>query len=66
MPNVEVIFQVAAIGIVVAILHSVLNQAGRSEMAFLTTIVGLALVLFFVIKLLNQLFDAVRTMFPIQ
>lgn len=65
MTNIDLIFQIAAVGIVVALLQILLNQAGKGEMAFLTTLVGVAVVLFLVVRLLTQLFDAVRTMFPL-
>ncbi len=61
--NVELIFQIAAIGIIVAILHTVVAEAGRKDIGYLIALVGLAIVSLMVIKLLSQLFDAVRTTF---
>lgn len=61
--DVDVIFKIAAIGIVVTILNQVLIGAGRKEQAMLTTLVGVIVVLTMVINLITDLFDTVKTMF---
>ena len=63
--NVDVIFKIAAIGIVVTILNQVLIKAGREEQAMLTTLVGVIVVLTMVINLVTDLFDTVKTMFQL-
>lgn len=63
--NVDVIFKIAAIGIVVTILNQVLIKAGREEQAMLTTLVGVVVVLTMVINLITNLFDTVKTMFQL-
>jgi stage III sporulation protein AC len=63
--NVDVIFKIAAIGIVVTILNQVLIKAGREEQAMLTTLVGVIVVLTMVINLVTNLFDTVKTMFQL-
>lgn len=61
--NIDIIFKIAAIGIVVTVLNQVLIKAGREEQAMLTTLVGVIVVLTMVINLITNLFDAVKTMF---
>ncbi len=63
--NVDIIFKIAAIGIVVTILNQVLIEAGRKEQAMLTTLVGVIVVLTMVINLVTDLFDTVKTMFQL-
>jgi stage III sporulation protein AC len=61
--NVELIFKIAAIGILVSVLHQVLVRAGREDQAMLTTLTGLIVVLSMVIKEISNLFNSVKTMF---
>ncbi len=61
--NVDLIFKIAAIGILVSVLHQVLVRAGREEQAMLTTLTGLIVVLSMVIKEISNLFNSVKTMF---
>jgi stage III sporulation protein AC len=61
--GVDLIFRVAAIGILVAILNVLLDQSGRKEVAMMTTLVGLVIILLMVAKEIVKLFDAVKTMF---
>jgi stage III sporulation protein AC len=63
--DIQVIFRIAAIGILVAVLNQVLIRAGREEQAMMTTLAGLVVVLFMVIQYISQLFDTVRTLFQI-
>ena len=61
--NIELLFKIAAVGILVAVLHQVLVRARREDQAMMTTLAGLVIVLTMVIKQISGLFDAVRTMF---
>ena len=61
--NIELLFKIAAVGILVAVLYQVLVRAGREDQAMMTTLAGLVIVLTMVIKQISGLFDAVRTMF---
>ena len=61
--NIDSLFKIAAIGILVAVLHQVLVRAGREDQAMMTTLAGLVIVLTLVIKEISSLFDSVRTMF---
>lgn len=63
--DINLIFKIAAIGILVSILNQVLKHSGRDEMATMTTITGLIIVLLMVIQLINNLFTTVRAMFEI-
>jgi len=63
--EVTVIFQIAAVGILVAVLNQVLNSADRSELATMTTLAGVVLVLFWVIRYISQLFTTVQTLFDL-
>jgi stage III sporulation protein AC len=61
--DVDLIFKIAAIGIVITVLNRVLYQSGREEMAMMTTLAGVVVVLMMVISMISNLFDSVRTMF---
>jgi stage III sporulation protein AC len=61
--NVDLIFKIAGIGILVAVLGQVLTRTGREDMAMLTTLAGLIIVLLMVVNLISQLFTTVRSMF---
>lgn len=63
MWGAEIIWQLAGIGILVAVIYSVLKQAGRDELAWVVTLGGVAVALLLVIRLINELFQNVRTMF---
>ena len=59
----DLLFKIAAIGILVAVLYQVLVRAGREDQAMMTTLAGLVIVLRMVIKVISGLFDTVRTLF---
>ena len=61
--NVDLLFKIAAIGILVAVLHQVLVRAGREDQAMMTTLAGVIIVLTIVIKEISSLFSTVRTLF---
>ena len=61
--DIDLLFKIAAIGILVAVLHQVLVRAGREDQAMMTTLAGLVIELTLVIKEISTLFDSVRTMF---
>lgn len=63
--DVDLLFKIAAIGILVAVLHQVLCRAGREEQAMMTTLAGVVIVLTLVIKEISILFNTVRTLFNI-
>ena len=61
--DINLLFKIAAIGILVAVLHQVLVRAGREDQAMMTTLAGLVIVLTMVIKEISTLFNTVRTIF---
>lgn len=61
--GVDLIFKIAAIGILVAILDRVLRQSGRDEQAMMTTLAGIVIVLLMVAKEIANLFNTVKTLF---
>ena len=63
--SVNLIFKIAAVGILVSVLTQVLKHSGRDEEAFLTSLAGLLLVLFWVIPYINELFVSVKELFSL-
>ena len=63
MDGVDLVFKVAAVGILVAVLNILLVRAGREEQALMTTIAGLVAVLLVVIKEISSLFDTIKSLF---
>lgn len=61
--EVDLIFKIAAIGILVAVLNQVLSRAGRDEQAMMTTLAGLVVVLMMVVQEIARLFDLVKDLF---
>ena len=61
--DVDLIFKIAAIGILVAVLNQVLSRAGRDEQAMMTTLAGLVVVLMMVVQEIANLCDMVKTLF---
>lgn len=60
--EIDLIFKIAAIGLIVSILNQVLSKADKSEYTTLTTLVGIIAVILMVIPKLGELFDAVKDM----
>ena len=63
--SVNIIFRIAAVGILVTILCQVLKHSGREDQAFLTSLAGLILVLFWIVPYIYDLFESVQTLFTI-
>jgi stage III sporulation protein AC len=63
--EIQLLFKIAAIGILVAVLHQVLVRAGREDQAMMTTLTGLIIVLMMVVKEISNLFNTVRTLFSL-
>lgn len=61
--DVMIIFRIAAVGLITAIVNQVLKKADKEEIATLTTLAGLVIVLLMVVDMIAQLFDTLRTMF---
>lgn len=65
MASIDLVFKIAGIGILVAILAQVLNRAGREDMAMLTTLTGLVIVLLMVVRVIADLFETVKSIFKL-
>lgn len=61
--DIEIVFKIAATGILVAVLNQVLIRAGREEQAMMTTLAGLVVVLFWLIQYISELFNTMETIF---
>ena len=61
--NVDFIFKIAAIGIVVAVLNQLPQRSGREEQAMMTTIAGLIVVLMMIVTEISNLFDTIKSIF---
>ena len=63
--DVDLVFKIAAIGILVAVLNILLSRAGRDEQALMTTLAGLVVVLVLVIQKISELFDLIKSLFSL-
>ena len=61
--DVDLIFKIAAVGILVAVLNILLQRSGREEQALMVTIAGLVLALIMVVKEISELFSLIRRLF---
>ncbi len=61
--EVDLIFKIAAIGIIVAVLNQLLVRSGREEQAMMTTLAGLIVVLMMIITEISKLFETIKTLF---
>ena len=63
--DVDMIFKIAAVGIIVAVMNLVLVRSGREEQAMMTTLAGLIVVLSLLVREISSLFDTVKTLFDL-
>lgn len=63
--DVDLIFKIAAVGILVAVLNLVLVRSGREEQAMMTTLAGLVVVLMMLVQQISDLFDLVKSLFSL-
>ena len=61
--SITIIFKIAAVGIIVTILGQVLRHSGRDEQAFLLSLAGLIIVLFWILPYISELFSTMETLF---
>ena len=61
--DVDLIFKIAAVGILVAVLNILLTRSGREDQALMTSITGLVVVLVIVVQEISELFDPIRDLF---
>ena len=63
--DIDLLFKIAGIGIIVAVLHQILSRAGREDQAMMTTLAGMIIVLTLIITEISELFATVRTVFSL-
>ena len=63
--SVNLIFKIAAVGILVSVISQVLKHSGREEQAFLTSLAGLILVLFWILPYIYELFESIQRLFTL-
>ena len=63
--QIDLLFQIAGVGVLTTVVASILQRAGRDELATLSTVAGLAIVLLMVVSLLSELFTSVRSIFQL-
>ena len=63
--SINLIFKIAAVGILVSVLSQVLKHSGREEQAFLTSLAGLILVLMWIIPYIAELFETIQSLFSL-
>lgn len=63
--DIDIVFRIAAVGILVAVLNQLLIRAGRDEQAMMTSLAGLIVVLFWVIEYIYTLFETIQTLFQL-
>lgn len=61
--DISIIFKIAAVGLITALVNTLLKKADKDEIATLTTLAGLVIVLIIVINMIGQLFDSLQTAF---
>ena len=63
--SVNLIFKIAAVGLLVSVISQVLKHSGREEQAFLTSLAGLILVLFWIVPYIYELFESIQRLFTL-
>ena len=63
--DIDLIFKIAAVGILVSVMCQVLKHSGREDQAFLTSLAGLLLVLFWIVPYIYELFETIKTLFAL-
>ena len=63
--GVNLIFKIAAVGILVSVMRQVLKHSGREDQAFLTSLAGLILVLFWIVPYIYDLFETIKNLFSL-
>lgn len=65
MIQIDLLFKLAGLGVVVAVISQVLNRTGREELGTLVTVVGLVIALFLVVNLISDLFTSLKSIFAL-
>ncbi|MEG0126225.1 MAG: stage III sporulation protein AC [Clostridia bacterium] len=65
MVQIDLLFKLAGLGVVVAVISQLLNRTGREELGTLVTVVGLVIALFMVVNLISELFTGLKSIFSL-
>ena len=63
--DVNLLFKIAAVGVLVTVIGQVLKHSGREEHAFLVSLTGLVIVLFWIVPYIYELFDSIKKLFEL-
>ncbi len=63
--DIQIIFKIASVGILTAVVNQILKYAGKDEIATLTTLAGVVVVLFMIINMISELFSVVKSLFSL-
>ena len=63
--DVNIIFKIAAVGILVSVISQILKHSGSEEHAFLTSLAGLILVLYWIVPYIYELFETIKSLFAL-
>lgn len=63
--DVDIVFKIAGIGITIAVINQILAKAGREDYALMTSLAGVIVVLFFIIQMISDFFETVKTLFQL-
>ena len=63
--SIDIVFKIAAIGILIAVLNQLLVKSGREDMATMVTIAGLIIVLLMVVNMVSEMFDSIKNIFDL-
>ena len=63
--DISIIFKIAAVGIIVSVIGQILKHSGREEQAYLASLAGLVIVLFWVLPYISQLFESIKELFAL-
>ncbi|MDY4254368.1 MAG: stage III sporulation protein AC [Oscillospiraceae bacterium] len=63
--NIDIIFKIAAVGLIVAVINQVLTRSGREEYTMITTLAGIIIVLMMILPYIGTFFDYLRTVFDL-
>ena len=63
--SITIIFKIAAVGIIISVLSQVLKHSGREEQAFLMSLAGLIIVLFWIVPYISELFETMEALFSL-
>ena len=63
--TIQLIFKIAAVGILVSVLNQILKQSGREDQAFLVSLAGLLVVLFWIVPYIAELFETIQKLFSL-